>query len=270
VSNENELNAERIEQLLPARWLGRPCHYLPQTTSTNEVLGELAAAGAPAGTMVLADFQTAGRGRHGRRWQAPAGTSLLLSLLFRPPWPAEQAVWLMMMAGIAVVEAVRWETGLPAALKWPNDVMLPLAGGWHKTGGLLLETAFAGEVIDHAITGIGLNVNVSAGQMPQTATPATSLLAASGQPVARLPLLRELLERFEALYEAAAAGQSPQPAWDALLLTRGRPVSVHGAGLDLTGTATGTDRWGRLLVEDETGSVHAVTAGDVTLRGEPE
>jgi BirA family transcriptional regulator, biotin operon repressor / biotin---[acetyl-CoA-carboxylase] ligase len=270
VSNENELNAEQIEQSLPTRWLGRPCHYLSQTTSTNAVLGELAAAGAAAGTVVLADFQTAGRGRHGRRWEAPAGTSLLLSLLFRPPWPAEQTVWLMMMAGIAMVEAVRRETGLPAALKWPNDVMLPLAGHWHKTGGLLLETAFAGGAIEHAITGIGLNVNVRAGQLPQTATPATSLLAASGKPVARLSLLMEVLERLEALYEAAATGQSPQPAWDALLLTRGRPVTVQGAGLLVEGTAIGTDGRGQLLIKDEMGMVHVVAAGDVTLRGEPE
>jgi BirA family transcriptional regulator, biotin operon repressor / biotin---[acetyl-CoA-carboxylase] ligase len=266
MSNEEALGAEQIEQALPTGWLGRPCHYFPETGSTNEVLAQLAAGGAPAGTMLLTDFQTAGRGRHGRRWEAPAGSSLLFSLLFRPQWPAAQAAWLMMIAGIAAVEAIRAESGLDAALKWPNDVMLPVRGGWQKTGGLLLETGFAGEAIDLAVLGIGLNVNVTAGQLPQTPRPATSLLLAGGRPVARLRLLGALLERIEALYEAVEAGQSPQAAWDALLATKGQPVTVSGSGQTIEGIAAGTDTWGRLLVRDETGREHAVAAGDVSLR----
>jgi biotin-(acetyl-CoA carboxylase) ligase len=113
-------------------------------------------------------------------------------------------------------------------------------------------------------------VNVERGQLPETPVPATSLLAASGQPVERLPLLGALLLRLEQGYEAAVEGRSPQPAWDDLLVTRGRPVTVHGDGVQLDGVATGTDEWGRLLVRDAEGAVHAVSAADVTLRGEAQ
>jgi BirA family transcriptional regulator, biotin operon repressor / biotin---[acetyl-CoA-carboxylase] ligase len=266
VSTELELSATRIEQSLTTRWLGRPCHFLPQTTSTNEGLAALAQDGAPAGTMVLAEFQSAGRGRHGRRWQAPPGTSLLLSLLFRPPWSAAQAAWLMMIASIATTNAVRQISGAEAALKWPNDLLLRDGGTWHKAGGFLLETSLAGEKIDYVIAGIGVNVNVASEQLPETETPATSLLVAAGRRFDRLTLLVTLLQEMETRYDSAAGGQSPHAAWDALLVTRNQPVTVRGSGIDIRGTAMGTDRWGRLLVEDGEGKVHAVAAGDVSLQ----
>jgi BirA family biotin operon repressor/biotin-[acetyl-CoA-carboxylase] ligase len=173
-----------------------------------------------------------------------------------------------MIAGLAAVQAVREETGLQAALKWPNDVMVLVERRWHKVGGILVETAFAGERIDCAILGLGLNVNVEREQLPEAEVPATSLFIAGGQRVARLPLLATLLVRLEEAYESAAAGRSPQPAWDALLVTRGQPIRVRGEGFELAGIATGTDEWGRLLVRDALGAVHAVTAADVTLREE--
>ncbi|NLF64232.1 MAG: biotin--[acetyl-CoA-carboxylase] ligase [Chloroflexi bacterium] len=271
VNPENaELSAERIGAALRTRWLGRPCYSLQETDSTNSVLAELAAEGAPAGTLVLAEFQSAGRGRQGRRWDAPPGSSLLFSLLFRPSWPAARAPWLTMIAGLAAVQAIRDQTGLRAALKWPNDVMVQVGGKWRKAGGILLETALDGDTIRHAILGIGLNVNVEQGELPDAPTPATSLLVAGGLPVARLPLLAALLLRLEATYEATVVGRSPQPDWDALLVTRGRPVRVRGHELELEGIATGTDEWGRLLVQDAGGTIHAVAAGDVTLREEDE
>lgn len=261
-----ELSAGNIEAALRTRWLGRRCYSLQETTSTNTVLAALAEAGVPDGTLVLAEFQSAGRGRQGRRWVAPPGSSLLVSLLFRPGWPAAQAAWLTMLAGLASVQAVGKETGLQAALKWPNDVMVRVESQWRKVGGILLETVFSGETIRQAILGIGLNVNVEQAHLPETPVPATSLLVAGGRPVARLPLLSTLLLRLEEGYEAAAEGRSPQPAWDGLLMTRGRPVVVRGEGVRLEGIATGTDEWGRLLVRDATGAIHAISAGDVTLR----
>ena len=264
-----DLSPELVNVYLGTRWLGRTLHFFPVVASTNEVLYELALAGAPAGSMVLADFQTAGKGRLGRRWEAPAGTSLLFSLLFRPGWPAAQAAWLTMMAGLATAEAVAGLTGVVVGLKWPNDVMIHTADGWRKVGGLLLAGDVTGERVELALMGIGLNVNMLAAELPaEVATPATSLRLASGQPVARAALLGRLLGRLERLYEAAERGESPRPGWEARLITRHQPVRVTQGGQTLEGVAVGTDEWGQLLVRDGLGVLHTIPAGDVTLRGD--
>lgn len=259
------LNAGTIAQHLSTRWLGRPAHVLARLGSTNTTLREMAEEGARVGTLLLTDYQEAGKGRFDRRWEAPAGTSLLFSLLFRPGWPARQAPWLTMCAGLAVVEAVKAETGLRAGLKWPNDVMLETDSGWRKMGGLLLETELEDDRLHLAVMGIGLNVNIPSAELP--AAGATSLLAVKGETTPRLPLLAALLERLERFYAAAEQGESPQPAWNKRLITRGKRVRASGP-YSVEGTAEGTDEWGRLLVRDREGRLHAIPAGDVTLRDE--
>ena len=254
---------------LTTQWLGRAYRYAAEVDSTNDQMGRWAAGGAPPGAVLLADYQSAGRGRLDRRWDAPPATSLLLSVLLRPTgWPAERGAWLTMLAGLAAAEAVETVAGLPARLKWPNDVLIEYDGEWRKAGGLLLDAALKGDRLATAILGIGLNVNIPAEALPDFATPATSLLAAGGRPVARRALLVDLLVRLEAHYEAADAGQSPAAAWSARLLTLGRAVTVSAAGsaAPLAGMAEGVDAWGRLLVRDAAGQVHTVAAGDVTLR----
>ncbi|MEW5989236.1 MAG: hypothetical protein AB1791_21635, partial [Chloroflexota bacterium] len=134
-----------------------------------------------------------------------------------------------------------------------------------KVGGLLLEGEFEGDHLQTAVLGIGLNVNLRPEELPPVIFPATSLLAELGRPVSRLALLVALLQRLEERYEAADGGQSPQPAWDERLVTRGRPVRVSGA-TTVSGVAEGTDEWGSLLVRDAAGALRVVAAGDVTLR----
>lgn len=265
--NHDTLDPESISAALTTSWLGRPVHYFPETGSTNEVLQEMAVAGAPAGTMVITDYQHSGKGRLQRRWEAPAGSSLLLSVLLRPDWPALQAGWLTMIAGLAAARAIRQETGLEVGLKWPNDVLLPDgAGGWRKVGGLLLAAGIEGERLAYALLGIGLNVNIPAEQMPATDFPATSLQIATGRTWDRLPLLVSLLAHLEPIYEAAGQGYTPQTEWDELLVLRGRPVLVSGGVQPLEGVAEGTNEWGQLLVRDAAGTLHTIAAGDVTLR----
>jgi BirA family biotin operon repressor/biotin-[acetyl-CoA-carboxylase] ligase len=261
------MDATAIREVLATRWLARPLHYIPAVDSTSTTLQEMAATGAPAGTMVITDYQRKGRGRLNRRWEAPAGSSLLLSLLLRPGWKAEQAPWLTMVAGLAAVQAVEAQTALAAGLKWPNDVMLQSDAGWRKTGGLLLETEVEDGRLRQAILGVGLNVNIPARQLPEATTPAISLLVASGRPLPRLPLLVAFLRRLEALYEAAAAGESPQPAWNERLIMRDQLVRVDLGDAVLSGVAEGTDAYGRLLLRDDSGVLHTIAAGDVSLRG---
>lgn len=268
--SDDELKEDVVRAALTTLRFGRPYIYLASTDSTNNRLKELAADPFyPAGTVLLADFQSAGRGRLDRRWEAPPGTSLLFSVLLRPLWPARQGTWLTMLAGLAVAETIESATGATTRLKWPNDVVINQDGEWRKVCGLLLDvTLDAGSRVESAIVGIGLNVNVPAIGLPQTTTPATSLLIAGGRTVERRPLLISLLERMERHYNAALDGHNPTRLWAERLITLGRPVEVTAAGATepLRGMAEGTDEWGQLLVRDTAGRLHTITAGDVTLR----
>lgn len=271
----DELDEEAVRAGLMTVWLGRPYFYVAAVDSTNNRLKAWAADPAyPSGAVLATGYQSAGRGRLDRSWEAPPGTSLLFSVLLRPRWPARRGSWLTMVAGLAVAEAIEAVAGLPARLKWPNDVVLPGERGetsWHKVSGLLLDVTLnpTGDHLESAILGIGLNVNIPAAALPDAATSATSLLVAGGRVVARRPLLVTLLERLERHYDAALDGHSPAADWAGRLITLGRTVEVSAAGSAgrLVGTAEGTDEWGQLLVRDAAGTLHTVTAGDVTLRG---
>jgi len=265
----DDLSEQAVSGSLTTAWMGRPYCFVTRTGSTNDDLKQLAASGQAHGTVLLTDYQSAGRGRLDRRWEAPPGTSLLFSVLLRPEgWPAERGAWLTTLAALAVVEAIEAVAELPARLKWPNDVLIDVEG-WRKVAGLLLDTTInaAGE-LETAIVGIGLNVNIATGELPPAVVPATSLLVARGQPVSRHALLIELLVRLEKGYATAAAGQSPVQAWATRLVTLGQAVRVTPGGTagPLSGTAEGVDEWGRLLVRDASGHLHVVAAGDVTLR----
>ena len=274
MNDENDLSEVIVKPALSTVWFGRPYVYAASLDSTNEQMKAWVADPAyPSGAVLLADFQSAGRGRLDRRWDAPPGTALLFSVLLRPRWPVNQGAWLTMLAGLAVAEAIEAVAGLPARLKWPNDVVLAVGetGEWHKVCGLLLDVTLApaGDRLESAIIGIGLNVNIPESGLPVAATPATSLLVAGGRPVARRALLLALLERLEQYYEAAVVGRSPAEGWATRLITLGRPVVVTSPGSSSSpaGTAEGVDEWGQLLVRDASGVLHTVAAGDVTLRG---
>lgn len=268
------LQEEAVRPYLVSQWVGQRYCYVAELDSTNDYLkawSQREGAALPGGAVVVADFQRRGKGRLGRSWLAPAGSSLLCSLFFRLDWPGEQGAWLTMIAGLAAADAVTAVTGLSPALKWPNDLMLAVNGRWRKLGGILLE----GDVdedgrLQQAIVGVGINVNVAAADLPPAATPPTSLLAAAGRPVPRRPLLVALLQQIEKRVDAALAGASPQPAWDALLITKGQWVTVSQLGQEapLVGVAVGTDAHGRLLVRDSHGQQHTITAADVTLRAD--
>lgn len=260
------LDPNAITAALQTNWLARSLHYVPEVDSTNEMLQEMAQAGAPAGAMVITDYQRRGRGRLQRRWESPPRASLLFSLLFRPKWPLRRVQWLTMLAGLAVAEAIESECGLETGLKWPNDVMIRQGDQWRKVCGLLLVAGLQADEIEYAIVGIGLNVNIPAEAMPATDSPATSLLIAGGSPAPRIPLLVRILDRLEQRYEAAGRGASPQPEWNDRLILLGQVVQVSGGADIISGVVAGTGPWGELLLRDDAGELHAIVAGDVTLR----
>ena len=271
---DDSFSATAVTQALSTRWLGQTCQALPEVDSTNELLKEWVRQGGAAeplaGFVLLTDYQRQGRGRLARRWDAPPGSSLLLSMLFRPHWPAEQMNWLTMLVSLAAAEAIAQQTGLEVGIKWPNDVMVRQAGAWHKVSGILQEGDFAADGrLQWVIVGIGINVNIPADKLPEGITPPTSLLAATGQPVPRLPLLAAFLERVEQLYdEVVENGRSPQPDWQKKLINLEQLVQVSypQTNRSLQGIAEGTDDAGHLLVRDAAGQLHTITAADVTLR----
>ncbi len=271
---QDDLREAAVAAQLDTAWLGRSYHYLESVGSTNDTLKQQLALGdvnmPPSGAVVLTDYQEHGRGRFNRGWHAPPHTSLLLSVLFRPNWPARRLSWLTMIAGLAAAEAIEKVTSLPAFLKWPNDVVIRQDDTWAKVSGILLEGSITPEQrLAYAVLGMGINVNIRLADLPSASQPATSLMIISGRPVARLPLLVALLQRLESWYEAAEQNKSPHTPWNRRLITLEQRVVVKRMGDDseLLGTAEGTDELGQLLVRDDQGQLHAVMAADVTLQG---
>ena len=250
---------------LNTRVMGRPLRYVSRTGSTNEDLKALAQTGASEGYVLVAGEQTRGRGRRGRLWSAPPGTSLLTSTLLRPSWlPPADGFFLTMVAGLAAAEAVEEVAAIPVELKWPNDLQI----GGLKLGGILVESEIAESAFQWAIVGIGLNVNWSPESIPELAGRATALSSTLGRPISRPDLLRALLQRMEHHYLRLRSGARSTlfDAWRERLTTIGREVRVERSGHWLEGVAEDVSPTGALIVRDERGVLHTLNAGDVTVR----
>lgn len=234
---------------------GVPRHTFDEVDSTQETLRELARAGAPEGTVVVAEHQRAGRGRRGRAWSDRPGESLLFSVLLLPTLASRDVPQLSLLAAVAVAEAVEARTGLRAEIKWPNDLLLR----GRKFAGLLPEAELEGPAVLRVMLGIGINV----GQMafPPELPSATSLALEASGGVDRALLLAAVLARLEAWYRSLPArGFEPlHRAWRRRAVTLGRDVVVGG----VRGVALGIDADGALLLRDAGRRVIRVTAGEV-------
>jgi BirA family transcriptional regulator, biotin operon repressor / biotin---[acetyl-CoA-carboxylase] ligase len=233
-------------------------HFFPEIGSTNDEAARLAHDGAPDGTLVLADAQTAGRGRIGRSWFSPAGTGLYASIVFRPSsaWPL-----LTLAGGVALAEGVRAATGFPVQLKWPNDLMSP---GGRKLGGILTEGATAGGVVQFVVFGFGINVRGT--RYPrELAERATTLEAEVGKPLDRGPVLVECLAALAARRRDLDAGRSQDicERWLELAPSaRDRSVEFTADGLVHRGVTAGIAEDGALLIRTDH-SVERVISGEV-------
>ncbi|MHB1356884.1 MAG: biotin--[acetyl-CoA-carboxylase] ligase [Anaerolineae bacterium] len=258
-----ELTQETISASLTTALLGRTMYVYPTIDSTNARALELAQAGAPDGTLVLANVQTAGRGRLGRQWLAPPGSSLLLSLVFRPNLEPRQMQRLAMITSLAACQAIDKITGLTVRIKWPND--LQISG--RKVGGMLCEAGMKGQHLAFVVVGLGINVNLTPADLGELMTPATSLSHELKLEVERLPLLCALLENLDVAYQRLCSGWQPHEDWRDHLATLGQEVRVGLPGQVITGLAEDVDADGALLVRQSDGSLMTTLAGDVTLRG---
>jgi BirA family biotin operon repressor/biotin-[acetyl-CoA-carboxylase] ligase len=262
----NDLNQRRIERALETTTFGQRVIYHDVVGSTNDVAKQLATEGAAEGTVVIADEQTAGRGRLERRWVAPPGTCLLCSLLFRPALLPAQAHRLTMLCSMAAADAIQEIAGLSVALKWPNDLIVKAQSqGWCKLAGILTESGMTGDALDVVIVGIGINVNVPEEALPALDPHATSILAESGREIDRAELLAALLAGVEARYARLEAGESPRDEWATRLTTLGERVTVTATEGTFTGVAESVDEDGALLLRTDDGEHRRLLAGDVTL-----
>ncbi|MBN1583402.1 MAG: biotin--[acetyl-CoA-carboxylase] ligase [Anaerolineae bacterium] len=255
------MSTEYIQSVLTTRFVGRPLYYHPTIGSTMDEARRLAETGASEGTVVLADEQSAGRGRLQRSWWALPGTSLLLTLLLRPPLPPRQAQRLTMICSLATCDALAEVGGVPAQVKWPNDVLV----GDNKICGILTDLDLAGDTVNYALVGVGINVNVDFRQAPPLMAPATSLLAETGRTVSRLSLLAALLANVEDRYVMLKMGASFHEEWAARMATLGRTVQASSGQETVQGTAIGVNEDGALLIQVSDGTVQRVLTGDVTL-----
>jgi BirA family biotin operon repressor/biotin-[acetyl-CoA-carboxylase] ligase len=258
----SELSAEAIKRGLKTELIGQSIVYCSSVGSTNDLLKELAVQGAPEGTLVIADEQTAGKGRLDRKWLAPPGTSLLMSLLFRPDLAPNQTQRLTMICSLAVADAIEGLTGLPVDLKWPNDIFIR----GKKAGGILTESGTTGGCLDHVVVGMGLNVNLAVSTLPELRGIATSLSEELGREVSRLELLWKILRGIETRYNSLRRGESPHEEWATRLINLGRQVQVTTPHEVLAGWAEEVDADGALILHTPDGQRQRVLAGDVTLQ----
>lgn len=265
-------SAQWLKDRLNTRWAGKgDVIYREEIPSTNTLLKELARAGAPAGSVAVCDFQSAGRGRLQRVWQAAAGETLPVSLLLKPRLTPEQISLCTLGAAVAAAQAIEQVCPeLKAGIKWPNDVVI----GGRKCVGILCEGAFDPEGRLCVIMGVGFNGNQRVFP-PELAASATSLFLEKQRqnPDAEPVILRELLTAFLEAAEKAAdrleEGGLPAilPEYRARSVTIGSAVRVIAPTEEYIGQAEGMDASGSLLVRDGSGVLRTVVCGDVSVRG---
>jgi BirA family biotin operon repressor/biotin-[acetyl-CoA-carboxylase] ligase len=261
----DRLLPEEIKSRLKTSLLGQAIHYVDKLESTNSAAKKLAIDGCPAGQIVVAEEQTAGRGRLSRGWFSPFAQGVWLSLVIRPPFGPEQAPKCTLLAAVAVNEAIRKVTGVHCGIKWPNDILY----GDKKLVGILTEMSAQMDAIDFVVIGIGVNVNIHEGQLPlELVATATSLAMIAGRDFSRLELLATILAELEQLYFVAIdSGFGPVlDKWRQQSVTLGREVQVLAGEASFIGMAKDIDDEGCLLVATAEG-LQKVVAGDVSVRG---
>lgn len=240
-------------------------HRFHTIDSTNTYAKALAEQGAPEGTVVVADSQTAGRGRLGRRFHSPAGFGLYLSMILRPPCKASQLMHLTCAAAVAACDAIEAVTNLRPGIKWTNDIV----HDGRKLGGILTELAFRGDEIDYAVVGIGLNCAQRPDDFPpELKEMATSLSMVQGRPVPKPALEQALIHTLQAMSANLPGDRFPMlNRYRADCVTLGKEICVVREESIYHATALDIDRDGGLVIRLPDGSIQTVSSGEVSVRG---
>lgn len=257
---------DSINRSLCTSFIGRELFFYDTLPTTMDVADMKAVAGAPEGAAVVADDQTAGRGRFDREWVAETGATIAVSVILRPPPPVTAR--LHIVCSLAVARAIETATGLKPRIKWPNDVLLD----GMKTSGILLTSNRDRNGKAYVNAGIGINVNQTPDSLARISPPATGLRAQLGRPVSRVQIFCALLFHLEKIYLEALSGSDLLNLWRYYLITLGQHVRVQWRredrlGFVEEGLAEDVDEFGRLLLRTGDGELKTLISGEVTLHG---
>lgn len=259
------LNRDELASRLHTKWAGKNLEYHDSLGSTNVRARLLAEEGAPEGTLVVADAQTAGRGRRGRSWTSPAGKNLYFTLLLRPDFIPDKAPMLTLVMALAVQKAIEEISGCKTGIKWPNDIVL----NGKKITGILTEMSVQSDYIDNVVIGVGINVKAQ-DFSPELADKAASLEAELKRDISRALLLEKIMGHFErdyALFLERLDLSLLMEDYNASLVNLGREVQVLDPAGAYNGMAEGINEKGELLVRLPDGRIKEIYAGEVSVRG---
>jgi len=256
---------EEVASRLQTERMGRQIRYFSRIDSTNQYAKRIAEEGAPDGTLIIADEQTAGKGRSGRTWVTPPAEAIAFTLLLRPKLSPDRISMVTLVMGLAVTNAVNSLYGVSAGIKWPNDVVIK----GRKLCGILTEMSAEVRQVNYIVIGVGINANLTS--FPEEIREiATSLKLELGRDINRAELIARVMAEFERLYaEFEAQGDlgAVMQEYNELCLNAGSKVRVLDPNGEYTGTSRGINSMGELLVETEDGKMQEVYAGEVSVRG---
>lgn len=239
--------------------------YYKQLDSTNAEIARLAVQGAEHGTVVVAESQTAGRGRKGRSWESPAGENIYMSILLRPDCGPNKAPMLTLVMAYSVAQVIEEFEFAEVQIKWPNDLVL----SGKKICGILTEMQLKGSEIDYVVVGVGINVNTR--KFPvELEDKATSLFLESGSKFERETIVEKIVDKFEHAYRQFCNAQDLsflQETYNSMLVNAGKEVRVLEPGNEYTAYAQGINSKGELMVRMLNGEEKAIYAGEVSVRG---
>jgi BirA family transcriptional regulator, biotin operon repressor / biotin---[acetyl-CoA-carboxylase] ligase len=256
------VTAEEVSLYTGEGTFGKKVTYKTSVKSTQEIAHTLAREGAVEGSIVIADEQTGGRGRLGRAWQSPSGTGIWMSLILRPEIPLQKAPQLTLLIAVAASRAIEKVTGLEAAIKWPNDLLIK----GKKVAGILTELQAEADSIHSVIVGIGMNVNQEKKHFSEEISEiATSLAIEGGKNYKRAEIAGAVLQEIENLYRSYLDKGFAviKLLWEARAYSLGKRITARSVTGSITGYAKGITDEGVLLLEDDNGEIHSIYSADI-------
>ncbi|MGB9978373.1 biotin--[acetyl-CoA-carboxylase] ligase [Methanobacterium sp.] len=250
----------KLKDKLNTSYIGKEIHYFREVDSTNEVGKKLAREGAPEGTIIIAESQSRGKGRRGKKWISPLGGAWL-SIILRPNTLPINAPQLTFIAGVAAAQTIKDEYGLDAGIKWPNDVLIDSK----KVCGVLTEISTKIDTIDYIVTGIGIDANIDVNLLPsELRDTTTSIKSELDHDISRMILVQKFLGNFETLYDKFNEGnfQEILRKWRQLSKTIGSQVEIRKGTEIIRGEAIGVNSKGALILELKDGTLRKIISGE--------